>query len=80
MSHPLYHLLNQLEAARIHFTVGRYRPDSVLMTLTTAGERVEVDVFADGTMEVSRFVGRENLVGGVELVAQIISDNAEPCA
>ena len=80
MSHPLYHLLNQLEAARIHFTVGRYRPDSVLVTLTTVGERVEVDVFADGNMEVSRFVGRENIVGGVELVAQIISASAEPSA
>ncbi len=80
MNHPLYDLLSKLEAAQIHFTLGRNRPDSILVTLTLAGERVEVDVFGDGHMEVSRFVGNEDVVGGVELVSRIISDHAEPSA
>ncbi|QRP63225.1 hypothetical protein I6J77_14045 [Rhodanobacter sp. FDAARGOS 1247] len=80
MSHPLYNLLSELEAARIHFTIARYRPDSVLVSLTLVGERVEVDVFEDGHMEVSRFSGNEDIIGGEGLVSQIIRRDAEPAA
>ena len=34
MGHPLYTLLRDLEEARIHFTLGRHREDTVLVTLT----------------------------------------------
>jgi hypothetical protein len=80
MSHPLYNLLSELEAARIHFKIARYRPDSVLLSLTLVGERVEVDVFEDGHMEVSRFSGNEDIIGGEELVSQIIRRDAGPAA
>lgn len=72
MNHPLYALLSRLEATHIHFTLGRYRPDTVLVTLTLVGERVEIDVFEDGHMEVSRFKGKEDIVGGLELVDELI--------
>jgi hypothetical protein len=62
MSHPLYRLLCKLEDAHIHFTLGRHREDTVLVTLTIVGERVEVEVFEDGHMEVSRFLGTEGIV------------------
>lgn len=74
MSHPLYQLLEKLEAAKIHFTLSRHR-ESVLVTLTLVGERVEVDVFEDGHMEVSRFPGSEDIVGGAELVGRLIDEN-----
>lgn len=77
MTHPLYSLLSELEQAKIHFTLGRYRPDTVLVTLTLVGERVEIDVFDDGHMEVSRFKGHEDIVGGYELVARLIVENRE---
>jgi hypothetical protein len=72
MSHPLFELLTQLESAHIHFTLGRHRPDSVIVTLTLVGERVEIDVFDDGRMEVSRFLGTEDILGGQELVDQLV--------
>ena len=75
MSHPLYDLLRDLESASIHFTIGRYREDTVMVALTLAGERVEVDVFDDGHMEVSRFLGDESIVGGEELVRRLIDEN-----
>jgi len=75
MSHPLYELLRELESASIHFTIGRYREDTILVTLTLVGERVEVDVFDDGHMEVSRFRGDESIVGGEELVRRLIDEN-----
>lgn len=77
MSHPLFELLSELENARIHFTLGRYRPDAVLVTLVVVGERIEIDVFEDGHMEVSRFKGHEDVLGGSELVAQLIEENKE---
>ena len=77
MSHPLYPLLQKLEAARIHFTLGRHREDTVLVTLTLVGERVEVDVFEDGHMEISRFTGDEAVVGGAELLDVLIDENRD---
>lgn len=77
MSHPLYQFLCRLEDAKIHFTLARHREDTVLVTLTLVGERVEVDVFEDGHMEVSRFPGSEDIVGGAELVERLIDDNRD---
>ena len=73
MSHPLYDLLLRLEDAKIPFTLSRNRSDSLLVTLTLVGERVDIDVFEDGHMEVSRFKGSEDVVGGVELVEKLIA-------
>jgi hypothetical protein len=73
----LLSLLAALEAARIHFTIGCHRPDTVLVTLTLVGERVEVDVFEDGHMEVARFSGSEEIVGGNELVEALIKEHCE---
>jgi len=77
MGHPLYDLLRELEAVTIHFTLGRPRKETILVTLTLVGERVEVDVFEDGHMEVSRFPGSEDIVGDEDLVRQLISDNRD---
>ena len=72
MSHPLFELVSSLERSRIHFTLQRHRPDTILVTITFVGERVEVDVFEDGHMEVSRFKGCESIVGGQDLVYELI--------
>jgi hypothetical protein len=77
MNHPLYNLLTELEAASIYFTLDRHRPDTILVTLTLVGERVEIDVFDDGHMEVSRFPGSEDIVGGEELVKRLIEENRD---
>ena len=72
MTHPLFELLSELERASIHFALQRHRPDTVLVTITLVGERVEVDVFEDGHMEVSRFKGGEEIVGDSKLVYSLI--------
>lgn len=74
MSHALYDLVAALERARIHFTLQRHRPDTILVTMTLVGERVEVDVFEDGHMEVSRFKGDESVVGDAKLVYELIRE------
>jgi hypothetical protein len=77
MSHPLFELLQKLESAKIHFTLQRHRDDSIMVSLTLVGERVEIDVFDDGHMEVSCFRGSEEIVGGAELVKKIIDENKD---
>ena len=72
MSHPLYELLQELDKEKIFYTINRDRDDTVCVSVTFVGERVEIDVFDDGHMEVSRFLGTEDVLGGKELVAQLI--------
>ena len=75
MSHPLFPLLLALDAAALYYTLARDRPDTVRVNITVVGERMEVDVFEDGHMEVSRFVGSEDIVGDATLVEKIIDEN-----
>ncbi len=72
MTHPLFDLLSELEASRTHFTLARHRDDTVQIAVTLVGERVEIDVFEDGHVEVSRFIGDESIVGGRELISELI--------
>ena len=48
MSHELYRMIRKLEAGNIHFHLARHRDDSVMITVTLVGERIEIDVFEDG--------------------------------
>ncbi|MBB5456418.1 hypothetical protein OKW30_002978 [Paraburkholderia sp. Clong3] len=73
MPHPLYDLLDKLDDAKIHYSLSRQRLGSVLLSITVVGQRVEIDVFGDGHMEVSRFIGHEDIEGGAELIDSIIA-------
>ncbi len=73
MDHTLFSLLERLDTAHIHYTLGRHRADSVLVSVTVVGQRIEIDVFRDGHMEVSRFLGSEDIEGGAELVDSIVA-------
>lgn len=74
MTHPLYDLLKRLESGRHHFHLGRHRPDSILVSVTICGERIEIDVFDDGHAEMSRFKGNEDVVSGWDAVDKVISE------
>lgn len=74
MSHALFKLLDRLDLEKVHYTLSRHRPDTVLVTVTLVGERVEVEVFVDGHMELSRFTGDESVAGGAELLDEILSN------
>lgn len=77
MRHPLFKLLHRLDLAGYSYTLSRHRDETVLVSVTFVAERVEIDVFEDGHMEVSRFPGSEDIVGGEELILQIINENIE---
>jgi hypothetical protein len=72
MSHPLFELLKRLDETHIYYTLSRHRDDTVMVTITLVGERVEAEVFDDGHMEVARFLGTEDILGGKEVVENLI--------
>jgi len=77
MSHPLFELLDELDAAHIHYALARYQPDAITVAITLVGQRIEAAVFSDGHIEVARFTGTEAIEGDAELLQQIISQNRD---
>lgn len=59
----VFDVLKRLDDAKIHYFIGRYRPDTIDLTATIVGERVEISVFDDDHIEISRFVGNEDVLG-----------------
>ena len=48
-------LADRLNAARIHFTVSINRPESVMFSVAVPGERWEIELTADGTVQIEVF-------------------------
>jgi hypothetical protein len=48
------------------------REDSIMITVTLVGERIEIDVFEDGHIEFSRFLGSEEALTNLELLNGIL--------
>jgi hypothetical protein len=47
--------LRQLEDAKLHFRLERYREDAISVQVDVPGERWEVDFLNDGSVDVERF-------------------------
>jgi hypothetical protein len=73
----LFDLLEKLDNAKIHYTLSRNRPDTVLVSMTVVGMRIEIDVFRDGHSEVCIFSGSEGEAGGLDLLDEIIRNNRD---
>jgi hypothetical protein len=72
MSSAVFETIEALEAARLHFFIMRTRPDTLTLSVTIVGERIEIDIFEDNHLEISRFRGDESIEGGKELLAVIL--------
>lgn len=58
----VFEVLKRLDEAKVHYFIGRYRSNTIDITATVVGERVEITVFEDDHVEVSRFVGNEEVL------------------
>lgn len=58
----VFQILKRLDDANVHYFIGRYRPDTIDITATVVGERVEITIFEDDHVEVSRFLGHEDVL------------------
>ena len=66
-----------LDSAHLWYRLDRCRDDTVLVTVTASGERLEIDVFEDGNVEFSRFQGSEAVEGGLDEVERLIRQLAD---
>jgi hypothetical protein len=57
------------------FFIERTRPDSVRLNVTTVGERLEIEVFEDDHLEISRFRGDEGIDGGKDLLLNLLKSS-----
>ncbi|MGO9673130.1 MAG: hypothetical protein ACLPSF_03000 [Methylocella sp.] len=53
------------------------RPDTITLTATFVGERMEIDIFEDDHIDISRFRGDESIEGDEELLAQVLRDEQQ---
>ena len=69
----VFDTIRALEKANIWFDIIRTRSDCLTITATIVGERIEIDVFEDDHIEISRFRGDESVEGGRELLIEIVT-------
>ena len=77
MSHELYRVIRLLERERVHYRLDRHRDDSIMVTATLVGERIEIDVFEDGHIEYSRFRGNEDVESDVSLLEALLREDSK---
>lgn len=58
----IFTLLRALETKKLYYVLSRHRDDSIMITVTDVGKRVEIDVFEDNHIEYSIFSGTEDVV------------------
>ncbi len=62
-----------LEDKRASYIMGVARTEAVMVTVVVPGERIEVEFFADGTVEVERFISAGDVdAAGEDDLAEII--------
>ncbi|OWV76935.1 hypothetical protein ATY76_02980 [Rhizobium sp. R339] len=74
MTSPVFRILKVLDEAGIKYFLNRYRDDTIDIHATLVGERIEISVFEDDHVELSRFFGNEDVLEG-DLIYDIIADN-----
>ncbi|MEB3047214.1 hypothetical protein [Rhizobium mulingense] len=80
MTSPIFRILRLLDEAGIRYMLNRYREDTIDVHATLIGERIELSIFEDGHVEMSRFVGNEDVLEGdliYEVVAAYVHENVE---
>lgn len=57
MTHPLYAILERLDARKLWYSLHRTQHDQVMIAITLVGQRIEVYVSSAGAITFSRFIG-----------------------
>ncbi len=61
----VFDFLNKLELAKITFRLERIREDTIMVRVDVRGERWEVEFYANGKVEIERFISSiEGVVSG----------------
>jgi hypothetical protein len=74
MASTIFEVLKMLERSHIHFTLERTGVDCICVYATLVGERLEIVVFEDDHVELSRFPGNEDIVGEMDRLVTILDE------
>jgi hypothetical protein len=78
MASAIFEVCRMLDATKLHYFIERDSgTDTILLTVSIPGERIEIDVFEDDNIEISRFRGDEGIEGGMELLREIVRRETE---
>lgn len=72
-AHRLYRILDKLEAARIYYILDKTRNETVMILAQVPGRHYEIEVFANGRIEVEVYKSNGE-IGGQELVEELLRD------
>jgi len=78
MSSTLFATMRLLDKLGLHFFIERTRPDTVRLSVTLVGERLEIDVFEDDHLEFSRFRGNESVESGYDDLMLVLQSAVPP--
>jgi hypothetical protein len=75
----LLSFLCSLENNRIHYTLQHNRGEAIMVLIAVPGQRWEVEFFADGHVEIERFVSTEDgVVSDASLLEVLLRDYGDP--
>jgi hypothetical protein len=67
----LLDFLNRLDKERIHYELGHFRPDSILVAVAVPASRWEVEFMADGTLDIERFDSIDDVQSDEALIERL---------
>jgi hypothetical protein len=70
----LLNFLNRLDAARIYYTLGHTRPESVMVDISLPGWRWEVEFMIDGSVEIERYRSVKGVESDPALLEELLAD------
>lgn len=87
MASAVFEVCRMLESAHIHYFIERepgdrelaHDSDCIRLTASLVGERLEITIFEDDHIELARFPGSESIVGGMELLRELVRRETEAC-
>jgi hypothetical protein len=68
--------LDQLETAKITYTIAHHRSETVMVLVAIPGERWEIEFFSGGSIEVERFTS-SGTIGDASLFSQLFAAYAQ---
>jgi hypothetical protein len=66
-------VLEQLDAAKIHYTLSRVREETIMVEAHVPGRHYEIEVFADGHVEVEVYTS-DGQIGGQEALDELLRE------
>ncbi len=64
--------LDQLETAKITYTIAHHRSEAIMVLVAIPGERWEIEFFSSGSVEIERFISN-GTIGDASLFSELFT-------